>query len=779
MLLKLFLLATFLFPLVFFGFVFLNKINKITSLIPLSAFSIPLGASFYIFICHIFSLGIGPKKASILTLILLIIFSILIVILKGKVEINKEEISKRQKYILFGLSSIIAICTLLSVYRFGIFDEIWHIPLTLSIFHNDTYPPKDFLRPDYNLLYHFGGNLLGGAISYITLIEIYNSFHLISAISSFCSFLSFFALGWVVTKSYTISLICAICCYFGSGLPWVNALLDFFSNNSESLLKTILNNGLRTSFTDPQHIANFTSKAIATPIAILCFFLLYRLFNYVKESNSFKVFYTTILTLIILLFSLTTIAGWFVLSISIGLCTLLIISPLVERKKFTHLALNILILLALFYIVNKLIGIRLYSEEEYLGRVNVFDLGLRNPLFSIKVWSGAAVGQEQARILSCFSPEFFLNFGFSLILLPIAIIYLIKEKNSFSFLLFLSSILIIPIPLIFDFKMNPVDFNRLIPFGNTMLIFLITCGVGSLFKNFFKNKFISFVYIMCFSLSSLAAFILGTIFPPQIYFDRNFTDYSIREFKKARSPVNLLKTYYKINKKVIAKKYEFQNKHKHEIDFYLKNTKPKDVVISSAVNIPLFAGVYTLVPTGYYGLKEQIYSKFDNIYTTIISTLDPYLLKELNVKWVGYDEISKSKLSKEVLSFLNNKDFFKLKYKNIIKLNPKTKAKFKKEKVLYEIYKVNNLEKAIKLTPRQTGWILLNRNGFPLEITKKLNENIKVYKTEKKALQYLKHLTVKNPEIKKEFIIAQPVVIKVVEEQLKQANLNTMLEKTF
>lgn len=779
MLLKLLLLATFLSSIVFFGFVFLNKINKMTSPIYLAAFSIPLGTSFYIFICHILSFVTGPKKASILTLILLLIFSILIIILKGKPEIIEDNITKRQKYILFGLPSIIAICTFLSVYRFGLFDEIWHIPLTLSIFHNDTYPPRDFLRPDYYLLYHFGGNLLGGAINYITHIEIYNSFEIISAISSWCSFLSFFALGWLVTKNYKVSLICAICCYFGNGLPWVSALQDFFSNGSSSLIDTILQKGLRSSFTDPQHMGTFTSKAIASPVAIFCFFLFYSLLNNAKENKSFKLNYSTILTLVVLLLSLTTVAGWLALTFLIGTTAFLIIFLILQRKKFIPCAINISILLILFYILNKLIGITLYSEEEYLGRVKVFDLAFRDPLFSIKVWSGAAIGQEQARIMPWFSPEFFLNFGFSLILLPIAIIYLIKEKNLFSILLFLSSILIIPIPFIFDFKMNPVDFNRLIPFGNTMLIFLITCGIGSLFKNFFQNKLFALTYIMCFSLSSLTAFILGTIFPPQIYFDRKFADHSFTEFRKVKSVGDALKTYLKLNKEVIVKKYEFQNKHKQEIDFYLKTTKPKDVAISSVVNLPLFAGVYTLVPSGYYGLKEQIYSKFDNIYTTIISTLDPYLLKELNVKWVAYDEISKSNLSKEVLSFLNDKTFFELRYNSILKLNPKTKAKFKKEKVLYEIYRVKNLEEAIKWTPRQTGWILLDRNGFPLEITKKLNENIKVHKTEKKALQYLKYLMAKNPEIKKEFIIAQPVVIKVVEEQLRQAQLNAMLEKTF
>ena len=52
-------------------------------------------------------------------------------------------------------------------------------------------------------------------------------------------------------------------------------------------------------------------------------------------------------------------------------------------------------------------------------------------------------------------------------------------------------------------------------------------------------------------------------------------------------------------------------------------------------------------------------------------------------------------------------------------------------KVSYEIYHVKELHKYLSKAKRKTGWILVNKEGFPVEITEKLYNNISVFASEK------------------------------------------------
>ena len=67
---------------IIFGFVSLNKLAKITSLVFLIPFSVSFGFSTYIFTCHILSYCIGPQLASFSALILLLSLTIFIGIFK-------------------------------------------------------------------------------------------------------------------------------------------------------------------------------------------------------------------------------------------------------------------------------------------------------------------------------------------------------------------------------------------------------------------------------------------------------------------------------------------------------------------------------------------------------------------------------------------------------------------------------------------------------------------------------------------------------------------------
>ena len=142
-----------------FGFLFLYRLGRINSLIYLIPFSASFGISTYIFICHLLSFLFGPNKSSLYSLAILLLLSIILLIINYTSKKENQlitEIAKDQLIFIVTLSLIISMCIFISGYKYGMFDEAWHIPLATSIYHNDIYPPRDFLRPDYALIYHFG-----------------------------------------------------------------------------------------------------------------------------------------------------------------------------------------------------------------------------------------------------------------------------------------------------------------------------------------------------------------------------------------------------------------------------------------------------------------------------------------------------------------------------------------------------------------------------------------------------------------------------------------------
>lgn len=756
-----------------FGFIYLTKINKINSLIFLAPFSISFGLSFYVFLCHLISFVTGPGNSSVFSLLILFILSIIIFIIKRKKDIKMSfEVSKSQFITLLSLSILISVCIFFAGYRFGMFDEAWHIPLATSIYHNETYPPKDFLRPDYALIYHFGGDLLAGALNHISKIEILTSFEILSGIFSGVTFLSFFSLAWILTRNYSLSLLSAICSFFGAGLTWLNSIISYLISDRSDFWETFLTRGIHGTIIDaPSLIAFSSTSSIGYPVLILCLFLFWNLLH----LQGFKSSLPYIISLTISLFSLSLFAGWLSATFLIGTLAyigILFITSFLKNKQYLNefTSLNLLYPICLFILLNKLIGNQMYSADQFLGRSNIFNVALKEKLFTVTIWNTFDPAQQLTSIISCFSWQFISAFSLSLFLFPIILIYLKKQKNTFAMLLFLCTALTMPIPLIFEFKLNPVDFNRLFGFGNTMLILLITCGLGLLFNNFIKSKIIVVAYIIFFCLSPLSGFISGVLLSPQIYLHKQFTDLALDKLKDSQSIKDLFKQYVEINKEAFRAKYSFQNKYKNEIAFFNKNGKSNDVAISSIPGIPVYSGIYTLIPSMMYGLKSQIYSSFDNIYPTIISTLDPHLLNEFNIKWVAYDELSKSKLSKETLGFLNNKKIFTLMYKGYIEPGPQ-------EKVLYEIYHVSKLQNCLKEYPRQIGWILVNKEGSPIEILEKLNNSISLFYLEKDALAYLNKLHKEKSDLKNKLITAQPVIIKTTQEQLLQSGLNIKLEE--
>ncbi|MBI3591592.1 MAG: hypothetical protein HY094_09490 [Candidatus Melainabacteria bacterium] len=746
-----------------FGFISLSQLARVSSLILLIPFSFLFGNASFIALEHILAYIVGPQIASIATICSLFVSSILILIFKSrKLTPVHIEIKPVQYGIIFLISLLIGFFTFLVALRFGVNDTQARYAIVLSLYHNNTYPPKDFYRPDYYLIYHFGGELLPGAIHYICNFHIATCYALVSTILSITLFLTLFAIAWLITNHFKLSLLTGFCTYFGGGLIWLDTLIRYLSKNlppyatNWDLLSFFTFFGLRGGIVDAASIVPFNiATAISYPLLIFSLFLFWLM---VKDNNiKGKFFHFIFLTISLLALLLS--AEWLYLTFLGGVVLFFIV---LSMKKQKYSIILTLLLLVVSFGLNKAIGNPVLNDQtQYLGRANLCEVKIKDKLFETRSLKKLNVSLEESQMISYFSWESISEFGLSIILLPITIIYLIRTKNLFALLLFFSALSTMPIPTILELKIVPIDMNRFFGFGQVILVLLLTCGIGTLFKNFLQNWLLKIIYIILLSTSPLLGLLYFALSPKPLYSVPSLTQGIYKSIKE--------KDIKKLGEFIDYLKDRQFGKYKTEIEFLKKNSKPNDVAISSHLEAPVYAGVYTIIPPGTSLYKDVVFPKVDNIYQTIFSTLDPYLLHEFNVKWIILDNNFKSNLSKDIQEKLNDSQLFMLEYKSVPPSEDETS----------EIYHVSNLNALLKNLPRKTAWVLVNMSGQPIEITYLRSNKISLFPSSKEAILYLKSLHSSHPELKKELIMTRVVPIEVVEKQLNETNSNIVLEKRF
>lgn len=730
--------------------------------------SFSFGIGVYIFCLHCTSFLMGPQTAAYATLFIQIITVALILLLKRN-DLCKIEVETSNKNLLAIISLAILICilTFLGVYRYGTFDREVHIPMAMTMFHNNVYPPRDPFRPDYVFLYHYGGDLLSGAINYITNFDISRSYEFVSTVFSGTTFLSFIALAWLLTKSFKLSFIAGFCTYFGGGLLWLDAIIRYLTKNfpeginNWSFLQTYLNLGFHGSIINPPSILTFSSTSvIGNPLLICCLILIWKMI----EENNLKKSPVYIAFLGILLFSLYLTTDW--LYVTFWVTVLSFVGILLINKQLKIL-IPIFTLLIISGILSKTIGNPLFFQDplQKLGRTNIFDIGIKENLFTVVSWGRLSSHIMNYQTISCFSWDFISEFGLSLILLPIAIVYLIKTKNKFAIFLSLSALITMPIPIIIDFKLNPVELVRLFAFGNSMVILLISCGIGILYNQFFKNKLLVLTYVTSFCLSPISQLLSADIFTPRVFTNKFLVEKLTSDFKNI-DLFNGFITYFKeFNDFVTSSKDAVSITYKNELKFLKEHSKSGEAAISNLFEVPSHSGLYSFIPSRKFIYWDQLYSTFCTIFPVAFNTLDPHLLNELNIRWVFITNDYKDKLPSKVKEKLLDLKLFALKYKN--NQNP----------VTTEIYYLK--KEHLKDYEHETAWILISKQGQIIETSILRKNNITLFLTSKKALTYLSSLYKTNPDLKKELITAQPVIISNLENQIKTTNLNITLDRKF
>lgn len=747
-----------------FGYISLSRLLKIRSLVLLIPLSVSFGIAAYVFTCHILSFLIGTQKAAWISVIILVFESILIFFINRKNSTPAEkEITTSQLITISTIAIFVYFLTFMAVSKFGTFDREAHIPIAMTMFHNNVYPPRDCFRSDYVLLYHYGGDLLAGAIQYITNLDISTSYELVAAILSGTTFLSFFALCWLLTSGFKLSLLGGFCAYFGGGLLWLDAIIRYLTKNfpdgvtNWSFLQTFLNLGIHGGINNAPSVLTFISTFnLGNPILICSLILFWKM---IQEKNiKSGIYYIFFLTITLFILYLT--ADWLYVTFWVAVLPFTFFLWKDNKKQFI---ISTLIILFISVLLNKSVGNPLFLQDplQALGRTNIFDAGIKERLFSVVGWGRISAHVMNYQTISCFSWDFICEIGLSLFLFSVALIYLIKTKSRLGYLLFLVSAMTMPIPVLIDFKLNPVELVRLFAFGNTMLILLITCGMAFLYKPFVKNNFLLIPYAVVFCLSPFSQLIFGAVFSPHIYSNKSLVQTLCNDLKKIKSLNELLSYLRDYSQYMHLTKSRVTTAYKSEMGFFRSQSKPGDVALSTIHEIPAYTGVYSLIPTQRFVYWDLLYSPHNTLYETAFSTLDPYLLKELNIKWLLINPELKIKLPKETQDTLNNSNIFSLAFISPNKL---------------EIYHINDLKNILKISPRKTAWMLINRNGYPVTSGK---NKIVLFPSLRNALIELKSLQSTNPILKKQLITACAVIIQSLEKQIVDSKINIDVEKRF
>ncbi len=732
-----------------FGSTSLLFLANIRSAILLLALSLPIGIASYVFLLHSLSFIIGPRAASIISI--LIIFLILTTILTIKRKYLKKKISEIEFsgniYCFVFSALLIIILSYFAVNRSGVTDIKFHNVVSLTIFQNNIYPPKDMFRPEYLLIYHYGSDLFAGAINYIFNININKSFELIVSIMCGVTFLCFCATGWILSKNYLFAYIAGFCGYFSGGLLWFDALLKYLSGYSKTLnldfIQSLANFGIHGSILNaPSSSCLVPTFNFGYPLLTTSFILFWHMVN-LKENK--KIIIQMIL-LNLLLFGLFLSAEWLYFTFWIGILPFSLFYLANKSKKNFYLTLSLLITST---ILSKLIGNAIFLQDKIqnLGRANIFNIDLKEKLFWITSWGKFPRNTLDYSEISLFSWDFVSDFGVTIILIPLIVFYLVKTKNMFAVLLSICSILTMSLPLFIDFKTNPADLNRFFSFGNAILAILILYSIEELIKNSRYKRILILAFVSMLTFSPFLGLLLSSTLTKYCYMNKDFSGKVRNEVSQLKTLHDYIDYFKKYNDSIFYLKNEGFIIFDKEIKFLKENMKAKDFAISADPRISLFSGIYTIVPSRYSVYKDQLYSSFDSIYSTIFNTLDPYLLKELGIKWIILESKFKEGLPKEVLTLLDNRKKFNLLYTN------------KVAGTEIEIYQVQNIEESLLASiNRKTNWILVNKYGHPVVSTNNPKDIIS-FPSSKDALLYLSELHTKHKSLKKELFTSQAIVI--------------------
>jgi len=436
-----------------------------------------------------------------------------------------------------------------------------------------------------------------------------------------------------------------------------------------------------------------------------------------------------------------------------------------DRSSFINLG----VILVLSVALNSTLGNPLFLQEDiqHVGRANIFAVGLKEKFFSIPSWGRLSSSLMVLESVNFFSWEAIAEFGISYVLFPLTIIYLVKSKNNLGIFLFMMAVFTFPVPLFIEYRLNPVEFNRLFSFGNSIFILLITCGFFY-FGLSLKRWFI-IAYIILLTFTPVSDLVVSAVISRYVSTNKSFNQALFDGLKEVRSAIDFatqLKNLYVVQKDL---KQQVMPLERDDIVFLRRQSKPLEVAISNHPYDPLYAGTYTLIPGGKYVYKDLLYTSFDSIYSTVFKCPDKEILRELNIKWIlmfTSETYHPGEIFYRSIGHISDKV-----YEGEMNLPQNQKGKV-------EIFHIREFDKSPSHEERRVAWVLCDKRGRAAEMSLLGEKKITLFSTSKDARSYLKK-EFKKRVLNKETVTSQLIVIDELESLIKKSRLDVIIEKRF
>lgn len=739
----------------FFGFVVLRAFLGLSSFIYLLPFSFVFGFASLLVLEYGLAYFFGIQKAAFIALAVLLVIALILCAVYRK-EILKIEIDYKPKefIILFFICFLIAFFTYLLSEKWIILDFRFHVSVASHLVSTDKFPQAVSNWPTLLIPYHYGFDLLSALIVKLTNISVINSFHLIGIASSVITFLSCFALSYFfsrevlnVSKNFIPVLFSALLFYFAGNLLWLDALLRHFLRivpveEGWSLFQSFCALGMHGSIMNDLGGSGilFPSSTLGIQLFLLLFFLYFRFLklNVICPKSLVCIFIVSLI--------LFHTAEWILYVFLLAL----VLSMFFSLRSFfvKNLACFFIIV---FVIVFNNVAYKILSEDySYLPSFLEFSL---NPnLFSLKAF-GRFGDLNQHRLISLFSWDFISEFGFQLMFLPFVVYWLIRKK--ITEIAFILSFLLVSFisPFFLYIKSSPPDSIRLFHPGFELLSLLFGLWIFD-FKKPFLVLFPSVVI-----LPSILTLALSSIFSPGIYLSHQFIDYVNFAFGEYKKDKDIKKFFKDINQGIsILKQGSVIGDSDIEIANYLKTHSKIDEYGISTNPLPFdYAGIpcYSIRGTS---LPRRV------TFVTLLHTLDPYLIKELKIRWLYVEPNTARLMDIDLLEELMEK--------NILKEVLLTTSPLSKD-VKLRLFEFIDMEKYLETYPRKAYWTFftyLDDNIVPINDAQGKG-TVCLFQSEKEATSFLKNQI----KIDKEFKSYKPNVnaidIFTLENQAKDNNL--------
>lgn len=488
-------LLLFLSIIISFGYVasslFLRE-RKISILIP---FSILVGLGGYMFFVNAISYLVPIKQTIWLVLVVFCIFAVYQIYTKGMEYFSPViDFTKKELKILFGLALLVS--TISGIVQLRAFDpdDRSHL-IAASTISEGNFPVMSPMDPDSRLPYHYGPDLLSGAMHNVTGIPLLQNYDVQIFFFSGVTFLLAFILAFGISGNFYVSIVAALFFFYGGSSLFLNAANGFsplyhkyvLGENVVGAWKFIADMVLPQLNHFYAYGIRSHTTAMGMPIMLA---VIYLYFQFV-DTRKAQIKNGIIIGLFLGSIALSLETSFVILSFVLGLTLLWRIYLLIKSKdsvvkqgyvRSIKLLVSMLVTGSIVAILQGGLITNVFLDGKIINKGQTFTLN-HSPLLI------PTLGLQEPGVQMTYSPVlgpvFLKEFGLLLILFPIALYIFRRDKK----VLFLSVVGIVAflLPFAVVYILTPGAMLRLFSVSTPIFAFVTAFLVCLLFDKYKEN----------------------------------------------------------------------------------------------------------------------------------------------------------------------------------------------------------------------------------------------------------------------------------------------------